>query len=107
MHTSRSQPTPRNVYFALHNQDQRSKMHYGANFAALALFNAALYYHQDRNEEHEAAEESIALPKENGQTAASKFKWEYFGPYSLVMAADWLQVRPYAKSMTVELSPTG
>lgn len=58
------------------------KMLYGVSFAALALFNAALYYHRHQNEKSGASNESIAFPKENSQEAVSKFKWQYFGPVS-------------------------
>ena len=59
---------------------------------ALAFLNIALAYHRYNAQKQEASEESLALPSDENKAAATKFKWEYFSLYGLVMAADWLQV---------------
>ena len=65
---------------------------YSIYLTALVLFNIALAYHRYQSEKHETQGESLALPAGDSKSAATRFKWEYFGLYSLVVAADWLQV---------------
>jgi hypothetical protein len=66
---------------------------YGVYLVALGFLNIALAYHRHHAQKQEILEESLALPSGENMAAATKFKWEYFTLYSLVMAADWLQVR--------------
>ena len=66
---------------------------YGIYLVALGFLNVALAYYRHQAQKQETLEESIALPNGENKAAATKFKWEYFSLYSLVMAADWLQVR--------------
>ena len=65
---------------------------YGVYLIALSLLNIALAFHRYLAQKEEATEESLALPSNENKAAATRFKWEYFSLYSLVMAADWLQV---------------
>ena len=65
---------------------------YGVYLVALGFLNVALAYHRHHAQKQEILEESLALPSGENKAAATKFKWEYFTLYSLVMAADWLQV---------------
>ena len=67
---------------------------YGVYLAALVLFNVALAYHRHQFDQNGGPQESLALPAGDGKSVATKFKWEYFSLYSIVMAADWLQVSP-------------
>lgn len=67
---------------------------YAVYFAALVCFSAALAYHRHQTNKNDAGKESLGLPSGSDKTAADKFKWTYFALYSLVMAADWLQVLP-------------
>lgn len=64
---------------------------YAIYFAALLFFNAALTYHRRQVDKHAAAQESLTLPSSENLIAATRFKWEYFSLWTLVMAADWLQ----------------
>ncbi|KAK3684624.1 hypothetical protein LTR37_020088 [Vermiconidia calcicola] len=64
---------------------------YGVYLAALVLFNVALAYHRHQFDQNGGPQESLALPAGDGKSVATKFKWEYFSLYSIVMAADWLQ----------------
>lgn len=66
---------------------------YGIYLVALGILNGALLYHRFHAEKQETVEDSLALPSGENKAAATRFKWEYFSLYSLVMAADWLQVR--------------
>ncbi len=61
-------------------------------FPALVIFNIALYLHRRHRGSTNQADVSLGLPAGDKQIAALKFKWEYFAPYALVVAADWLQV---------------
>ena len=65
---------------------------YGGYLLALTAFNIALAYHRYYSDKDDTEEESLALPGVDGKAAATKFKWQYFGLYALVMTADWLQV---------------
>lgn len=73
---------------------------YAIYFASLALFNAAIVRHRQQNKEssHPGAE-TIALPcGVAGRQDVKMFKLTYFGVYTCVMAADWLQVcNPHAE----------
>jgi hypothetical protein len=66
---------------------------YGIYLVALGLLNVALAYYRRQAQKQETLEESIALSNGENKAEAVKFKWEFFSLYSLVMAADWLQVR--------------
>jgi hypothetical protein len=65
---------------------------YAVYLVALAFLSIALAYHRYNTQKQEVSEESLALPNDGNESAATKFKWEYFSLYGLVMAADWLQV---------------
>ena len=65
---------------------------YIAYLLALAVLNIALGYHRYHAHKQDAPEESLALPSSESNSAAFKFRREYFSLYTLVMAADWLQV---------------
>ncbi|KAK3714457.1 hypothetical protein LTR37_007763 [Vermiconidia calcicola] len=74
---------------------------YGVYLAALVLFNVALAYHRHQFDHNEAPQESLALSAGDGKSAGTKFKWEYFSLYSIVMAADWLQDEKQIPESTV------
>ena len=65
---------------------------YGVYLTALVFVNVLLAYHRHRNDKIVESKESLALPVGDGKAAASRFKWDYFSVYGLVVAADWLQV---------------
>lgn len=65
---------------------------YGIYFAALALFNAALAHHRHQAAKKDVSKETLSLPAGDGKVLATKFQWEYFSLYGMVMVADWLQV---------------
>lgn len=67
---------------------------YAVYFASLALFNAAIArYRQQQTKLATSREETVALPSGvAGKQEAKNFKLIYFGVYTCVMAADWLQV---------------
>ena len=73
---------------------------YAVYFVALVCFNVALAYHRHQSNKHASTKDTLALPSGDNKSAAEKFKWTYFAMYSLVMAAEWLQVsrRPWPVS---------
>lgn len=75
---------------------------YALYFAILALFNAAFAHHRhtksskrplaESSSARDDEEEDLSLPiGEADLRSARNFKLTYFGVYTLVMAADWLQ----------------
>lgn len=65
---------------------------YNIYLLALIALNAGLAYYRHQSEKNAEPKETLALPLGDGKGAATKFKWEYFSVYALVVAADWLQV---------------
>lgn len=85
---------------------------YGIYFATLALFNAGVaHYCQRKKEPGRPGAETVALPSgAAGKQEAQKFRLAYFGVYTCVMAADWLQVckacPKQLQSLTIEREGT-
>ena len=78
---------------------------YRTYLAALVMFNFALAYHRHHLDKDGVKEESLALPTDDGKTAARQFKWQYFGLYSMVMTADWLQVSRRENLRYTQITP--
>ena len=80
---------------------------YGVFLASLIFFNIALAYHRHHLDKRTSPEESLTLPVIDSNNAGKKFAWEYFSLYSMVMAADWLQVRGFVSvSCNSESTPS-
>ncbi|SMQ50736.1 unnamed protein product [Zymoseptoria tritici ST99CH_3D7] len=90
---------------------------YALYFAILALFNAAFAHHRhtksskrplaESSSARDDEEEDLSLPiGEADLRSARNFKLTYFGVYTLVMAADWLQASTHLSGVLAGLSTT-